>query len=194
MKKAKLLSKLEDLLSSPSFTIKEAEARGVSRQALARYAKEGKLERVSPGVYCSPSYELNVDFEWEDLIRITFTVDHGVVCLITALSIYELTDEISREFWLAIPHKKRAPKLANVRIVRMRNMVTGVTTKKIGDYKISIFDPERTVIDAFRYLDKELAIIALKKLSQKKLNLKKIREYSKILKINIDPYLLTVSA
>ena len=192
MKKAKLLSKLKDLLSRPSFTIKEAEARDVSRQALARYAKEGKLERVSPGVYCNPSHELDVDFEWEDLIRITFTADHGVVCLITALSIYELT-EISREFWLAIPHKQRAPKLANVRIVRMRNMVTGVTTKKIGDYKISIFDPERTVIDAFRYLDKELAVIALKKLSQKKLNLKKIREYSKILNINIDPYLLTVS-
>ena len=71
IKKTKRPSHLKYLQQMPSFTIKEAVERGVSRsEALTRYTQ--KHERFSPGVYGSPSQELIVDFKWENLIRITF--------------------------------------------------------------------------------------------------------------------------
>ena len=43
----------------------------------------------------------------------------------------------------------------------MRNMSLGLTTVKMGKYKVKIFDRERTIVDAFRYLSDEIAIKAL---------------------------------
>lgn len=74
-------------------------------------------------------------------------------------------------------------------------MKTGLTTIKLGDYEIPIFDKERTLIDSFRLLSRETAIKALKAAwkSSKSLDLKKINQYAQILHFNITPYLLTVT-
>ena len=90
------------------------------------------------------------------------SIPEGVVCLISALGIYELGDQIPREYWIAVPHSSRAPRRERSRIVRMRNTTLGRTSIKLGDVKVQIFDRERTIIDSFRYLDKEIAIKALK--------------------------------
>jgi hypothetical protein len=48
---------------------------------------------------------------------------------------------------------------------------------------VNIFDRERTIVDAFRYLSKEIAIkalkMAVKNLSDKKLDIKKLQRYAK---------------
>lgn len=192
-KKHNKLKLLEQLANHPSFSIQQAEAIGVSRATIVRYARDAKIERLSPGVYCLSNSDIGVDFEWEDMVRLVYQVENGVVCLITALAIYELTDEVSREFWVAIPNNQKAPKIAKIHAVRMRNMTLGVQSKKLGKVWIKIFDPERTVVDTFRYLDKEIAIKALKALSQKNMNIRKIKQYADQLRINIDPYLLMVT-
>jgi hypothetical protein len=76
----------------------------------------------------------------------------------------------------------------------MRNLELGKTTLKMGNYEVPIFDPERCVVDAFRYLSIEIAIKSLKYLAGKKgLNSQKLAEYSKILRVDITPYVVTVS-
>ena len=63
--------------------------------------------------------------------------------------------------------------------------------------EVKIFDLERTIIDAFRYLSKEIAIKALKAgvsgQSSRKLDIKKLQQYAKKFDINLDPYILTVT-
>jgi hypothetical protein len=70
-------------------------------------------------------------------------------------------------------------------------MKTGSSRLKLGKVSIKIFDKERTVVDAFRFLGQETAIKALKLyLSGKhgKPDLFKLRKYSLKLKAPIRKY------
>lgn len=197
MKPKYALTKLAPLLKEANFTCHEAKALGVTSMTLAYYARTGSLIRIGRGVYRgahSPSME---DFRWEDLTVTMTKIKNGVICLTTALAIYEMTDEIPRKHWIAIHNKTRHRADSSTKIVRMRNMELGKTTIKINNMKLPIFDRERTIVDAFRFLSIETAIKALRAglalTGKEKINLEKIRKYSKILRVKIDPYLLGVT-
>lgn len=167
---------------------------GVSRRMLNHYVKSGDLQRIGAGIYSSAHEFLEVDFQWEDLVRTLYQIPSGIVCMITALRLWDLTDEHSREFWIAIPNTQKPPRLKHVRAVRMRNLELGKTTLKLENYEIPIFDPERCVVDAFRYLSIEIAVKSLKYLSEKRgLNYEKLSRYAKLLRVDITPYIITVS-
>lgn len=196
MQISKLLSKLSSLLERPFFTILDASRVGVSRQALAYLAKEQLIERICPGLYRSIDYEPQVDFEWEQLVLAAISIPNGIICLISALCYYELVDQIMRETWIAIPHRLRAPKRRGIRFVRMRNTDLGKTEIRIGKFTIQIFDRERCIVDAFRYLDKETAIKALKNYLYNrdyKPQLKKLSEYARTMRMDLTPYILALT-
>lgn len=194
MKQLKYIKQLEPFHSVPFFTSKEAESRGIPRHALVYLEKRGDLEKVYPGAYRFAEYEPKVDFQWENLALIAASIPESVICLISALVFYDLTDQIMREIWLAIPHKSHPPKRPNTRIVRMRNMDLGRTRMRLGEYHVQIFDRERCIMDAFRYLSKEIAIKALQRYFQTratKPDPKKLGVYAKKLRVSITPYILS---
>lgn len=160
---------------------------------LVYFCSKGLIERVSRGIYRIKHIDFGRDFEWEDLILTALSIPNGVICLISALCYYNLTEEIMREFWIAVPHATTSPVRENVRIVRMRNTSLGKTTLNIGNQKIKIFDRERTIIDAFRYLDKETALKALQaylKIDKTtKPDIEKLLKYAKKLRVNLIPYI-----
>ena len=186
------ITNIQALLEKPSFTASEARVFGVSSSLLAYYVRSGYIERLSRGVYRGlESERKEVPFEWEDLIATAASIPNGRICLISALALYELTEEIPRQFWIAIPHKQFAPKRPGVKIVRMRDIKTGSSRLKLGAFSVEIFDRERTIVDSFRFLSPETAIKALKQyLSGKhgKPDLLKLREYSRKLRIPIENY------
>jgi predicted transcriptional regulator of viral defense system len=185
---------LGKLASKPLFSARDARRAGIHPSRLSYYVKIHLLERIGRGVYRAVDSEVDVDFQWEDLVLIAQSVPKGVVCLISALALYELTDEIPRLYWIAIPHATTAPIRKNARFIRMRDMSTGKTRLKLGKETITIFDRERTIVDAFRYLSKEVAIKALKEVFKtKRLDLRKLQKYAKKFKINLDAYILTVT-
>ena len=193
----KKLKKLKSLFKKPLFYAYEAEKKGVHPSLLSYYAKKGLIEKLDHGIYRGKESMLNVDFQWEDLILTAKSIPKGVICLTSALSIYDLTEEIPRFHWIAVSNASRAPKRKGVKIVRMRNFKLGQTKMKFGKEIISIFNRERTIVDAFRFLGRETAIKALKeslKLKGKnKVNLRKMQLYSDKLRYNIDPYILTAT-
>lgn len=195
MKSMTEFRKLEPLLERPLFRASEAKKLGVSSSLLAYYVKQGLIERVARGVYRKPGATPDVDFMWEDLVVTANSIPNGVVCLVSALSVYELTDEIPRKHWIAIPNATTAPKRKNIKAVRMRDIDTDVTTISLGGESIKIFTKERTLVDAFRFLSKEVAIKALRQAikGDKKINLKKLQSLAKKLRVDIDPYLVTVT-
>jgi predicted transcriptional regulator of viral defense system len=82
--------------------------------------------------------------------------------LISALALYDLTDEIPRKHWIAIAHGTSVKRNKTIKILRLRNLSLGKTQFNLNGVKIPVFDRERTIIDAFRILGLEIDIKALK--------------------------------
>jgi len=189
---------IHQLLIHPSFTAKEAKELGVFPPHLAYYVKIGQVKRLGRGIYQGASYKISPEiYQWEDLIDTVNSIPNGVICLISALAIYEITDEIPRQHWIAVPHSTSINRGSSVRILRFRNMSLGKTEIHLGDVQVPIFDRERTIIDAFRLLTPEIAIKALKMALASKgrprLDLRKLQAYAKKLRFNINPYLITAT-
>jgi predicted transcriptional regulator of viral defense system len=195
MSKHQRKSSLSELLKKPLITAKEAALAGLSRRMLAYYCSRGIFQRVGRGVYRGSNFDSKAPADLESLALTAASIPYGVICLISALYYYGLTDQIMREYWIAIPNKYKVLKRSNVRIIRMRNISLGQTEVKIGEYKVRIFDRERTIIDAFRYLSIEIAIKALKAyFSHARLykpDLRKLERYAREFKIDISPYILS---
>lgn len=197
MKPRAALDKLTGLLELPRFTSSDARKRGVSPSTLAHYVKTGELARTARGIYRGKSAPTVDDFRWEDLLEAVQKTTDGVVCLVSALSLYGLTEEISRQHWVAVGHGTRHRGGGLTKVVRMRDITLGKTSIKQGRVSIPIFDRERTIVDSFRYLSREVAIKALKAaLSQpkaKRVDVEKLRKYAKALRVKIEPYLLAMT-
>lgn len=197
MKDKIALKKLGQLLIAPNFTSKEARNCGVSPATLAYYIHTGEIERISRGLYRGVKAPEMLNFQWEDLVTIVRGTQDGVICLISALALYELTEEIPRQHWIAIKNTTSRHFDPMVKVVRMRNHSLGKTVIDMDGTVAPIFDQERTILDAFRYLSKETALKALKMGLQqphgKKIDINKLRLYAKKMKVNIDPYLLALT-
>lgn len=198
MKKHKGLNIIHPLLRQASFTADEVKQFGVSTAHLGYYIKKGMIKRLGRGIYQGAEYQgFPENFRWEDLIEAVNSVPGGVICLISALAIYDITEEIPREHWIAVAHTTSIQREGRVRIVRFRNMELGRTKVDLNGIEIPIFDRERTIVDSFRLLSRETAIKALKmalsKKGAKRLDLKKLQLYAKKLRFNIIPYLITAT-
>ncbi|CAM0117285.1 type IV toxin-antitoxin system AbiEi family antitoxin domain-containing protein [Rhabdochlamydiaceae symbiont of Dictyostelium giganteum] len=194
MKQLKYFEKLSLFSHVPFFTAEDASYQNVPRHALSYLVKKGDLIRVYPGAYRFSEYELKVEFQWENLALVAASIPKGIICLVSALYYYDLTDQKMKEIWIAVPHESHAPKRPHARIVRMRNMTLGKTSLILGEYKVQIFDRERCIIDAFRYLSIEIALKALQrylKSEDQKPDFKKLGDYAKMLRVDITPYVLS---
>lgn len=188
MRPKTLLRQLKPLMKRPNFTAKDAVRHGVSAAALAHYAKCGDLERIARGVYRAPNAPTTTDFRWEDLFNAVSSVKDGVVCLVSALAIYGITEEFTRQHWIAVRNTTRHRGGPLVKVVRMRNMTLGRTEIEIGGMKLPIFDRERTIIDAFRMLGREIAVKALKAglaapKKKDRIDTKKLMDYARALRV-----------
>jgi len=188
---------LTPLLNQPSFTAKEAKNLGVPAAVLSYYVKAGQLKRIRHGVYQAINYQNPEAFRWIDLIEAVHSINGGVVCLISALAVYDLTEEIPRQHWIGIRHGTSARSSRQIKIVRFRDLDLGKTEIELEGARISIFDRERTIVDAFRLLSRETAIKALKSAvaqgGKNRIDLIKLEAYAKKLQFDISSYLLSIT-
>lgn len=191
------LKLLIPLLSQPFFTSKEAKILGVPSSVLSHYVKVGKLRRIRRGVYQAIDYQNPEAFRWLDLIEAAHSINGGVICLISALAVYDLTEEIPRQHWIGIRHGTSARSSRQLKIVRFRDLNLGKVEIDLEGARIPIFDRERTIIDAFRLLSRETAIKALKSAvaqgGKNRIDLIKLEAYAKKLQFDISPYLLSIT-
>lgn len=197
MRQKNHLQALSPLLGKPVFTAQEARALGISSSVLCHYVKTGDLIRIRRGVYQHANYKSPAPFQWEDLIQAVHSIPDGAICLISALAIYDLTEEIPRQHWIGIRHGTSVKEDREIKIVRFRNFDLGKTQVDLDGVSIPIFDRERTLIDAFRLLSRETAIKALKAAlaigGKDRLDQIKLQEYAKVLRFEIAPFLMSLS-
>lgn len=189
MIKSKYIASLNELSKKPVFSSVDGKNAGIPTRMLSYFCSKKQIDRVGRGIYKVKHVDFDRDFEWADLALTALSIPNGVICLISALCLYGLTDEIMREFWVAVPHSTTAPIRENTHIIRMRNTSFGQVSIKIGSQMIKIFDRERTVVDSFRYLDKETALKALQAYLKTKPEIDKLISYGKKLRVNLTPFI-----
>ena len=164
-------------------TLKEAKDMGINAMAISRAVKQGYLHRLARGVYAADE-----DILFDPLkkyLQITALYPDAVIALISALTFHELTDEEERQIWIALPHSKKIRPPKNVNAMRLSGSAyeLGIEAHRIGKRLIKIYDREKSIVDAFKYLTEEVGIKALKAyLKQEKVDIPKLIRYSTELK------------
>lgn len=80
---------------------------GIPRVVLTRMSTAGQLEQIGRGLYRLPS----PGSENESLVAIATRVPPAVFCLLTALHFHELTTQLPRQAWIAMPRGSHTPKI-----------------------------------------------------------------------------------
>lgn len=143
----------------------QARAAGVHPRTLARMVDEGLLIRVSRGVYQLPDAPLGDP----DLAVVALKVPSGVVCLVSALAIHDLTTQIPHAVDVAVPPGAAAPKLSHppVRYYRFggASMTRGVEEREVAGTTVRVFGAAKSVADCFKFRNKlgtDIAVEAMR--------------------------------
>jgi predicted transcriptional regulator of viral defense system len=180
---------------------RELVLQGIARKRIPALVNEGKLERISRGLYRWTHAPVTEQY---NMVLAVKAVPKGILSLLTALRYYGIGTQNPTVIWMAIPRRSRKPKIDNVpvRFVSFSgNSITyGVKEIKIDGIPARITDQARTVIDVFRYRNKvglDVALEALKDSLRKKIvtrdQLRKTADVMRVLNV-MRPYLEAYSA
>ena len=140
---------------------------GVTAATVSRMERDGEVIRLSRGLYQLPDATLDVSHSLAEAAKRT---PKGVVCLVSALAFYGLTDQLPRKVWMAIGKKDWAPKPdgAPIRVVRFTEslLAEGVETHMIEGVSVKAFDVAKTVADCFRHRNKVGLSVAIEGLQE----------------------------
>lgn len=126
---------------------------GLSTHQFYAMAKAGELEQIAPGVYARTGELDDTTAAWAS---ISLRKPSATICLLSALFLHELTDEIPRETDIALP---RGARTLSTRFTPIRwhsfdrkTFHIGRTPYSLadGDLAIGLYSQERTIVDAYR--------------------------------------------
>lgn len=142
-------------------------ARGLPRVALTRLVRQGRLIRIDRGLYTLPDRQTS---EHGSLAEVASKYPQGIVCLLSALRVHDLTTQSPFEVWLAIPNKGRAPKMdyPPLRVVRFsgKALTEGIEEHVIDGVTVRVSNVARTVVDCFKFRNKIGLDVALEALRE----------------------------
>ena len=128
------------------FTRGEALAAGLTVYGLRQLIARGTIEKVNRGVYRVSSAEVSEEESYKAAsLRIGFP---SAICVLTALSHYQLTDAIPKKAWLLVDASKRTGH-RDIRLLRARNAHWKVGIEKRGGYWLTSL--ERTLVESVIY-------------------------------------------
>lgn len=144
----------------------DLDAIGAPRVVLTRLSTSGQLERVGRGFYRLPGNPVS---EHEDLATIAVKVPKAVFCLLTALQFHELTTQLPRQVWIAMPRGSHTPRIEHppIKMVQMAGdaYASGIDEHERDGAKLRIYSAAKTVTDCFKHRNQiglDVAIEALK--------------------------------
>ncbi len=167
---------------------KDILAAGIHTRNIKRARGKGQVIQVKRGLYRLAAIPLISNQGFVDLAR---AVPGGVICLLSALSYYELTTFNPSVISMAICRGSRRPKIEYPPVefyhFSKKQFEAGINKTKIKGHEIQIYNPEKTICDCFRYRNKLGLDIAKEGLSEylkrKDRDLEKLLEYAEICRI-----------
>lgn len=129
----------------------EAQAVGIPRVVLSRLAARGVLERVDRGLYRLADAPPPQD---ESLVAVAARAPQAVFCLLTALQFHELTSQLPRQVWIAMPRGSHAPRMGYppLRMVQFSGEAygQGVEVHPRDGVALRVYGVAKTVVDCFK--------------------------------------------
>ena len=141
------ITTLPDLLSYDDLG-----SQGLTRYSLDRLIESGEFERIAPGLFLRSGLTDDTTAAW---IAVAAKKPDATLCLLTALSLHELTDEIPARSDIAIPRGTQPVTVHHAPIAWHRfdadTFGIGRTDYALPDgSSIGLYSAERTLIDLFR--------------------------------------------
>jgi predicted transcriptional regulator of viral defense system len=169
---------------------------GIHPSTLYALVKNGKLERISHGVYrLTDSPPLTNP----DLTLVAKRIPKGVICLLSALSFHNITTHIPHEIHIALSFGAEEPRLEYppIRTFRFSNkaFTEGIQIHRIDREKIRVYSAEKTLADCFKFrntIGLDTAIEALKLYRDRKdMKIDELMHFAKICRMTkiMRPYL-----
>ena len=175
------------------------DAISVSRVVLARMTAAGQLEKVGRGLYRLPDTQVS---EFESLATIATKVPQAVFCLLTALEFHELTTQLPRQIWIAMPRGSHLPRIdyPPVKMVQFTGDAysAGIEEVERDGVRLRVYNVAKTVADCFKHRNKiglDVALEALKdSRARSKASVDEIWRFAKICRVAnvMRPYLESV--
>ena len=130
----------------------EALERGIHRRTLYAMRDAGVLERLDRGLYRLAELGPLSD---PDLVTVGFKVPKGVICLISALSIHDITTQIPHVVHVAIKRGAERPRLTHppTRFYWFSGeaFLAGVEKHAVDGTTVNVYSAEKTLADCFKY-------------------------------------------
>jgi predicted transcriptional regulator of viral defense system len=168
----------------------------VPRVTLTRMTAKGLIEKVGRGIYRLAENSLS---EQESLVAVATRVPQAVFCLLTALQFHELTTQLPRQIWIAMPRGSHVPKIdyPPVKMVQFSGDTysEGVEIFERDQVQLRVYCVAKTVADCFKYRNKIGLDVALEALgearSENKASADDIWRYAKLCRVAnvMRPYL-----
>ena len=118
-------------------TRQTATAAGFDPHLLSQFVREGRAERLQRGLYRLKSSDT---LEHEQLLEVQLRIPYGVICLTSALVFHGLTDQIPKQIDLAVPRKRKPPRLeyppVQIHYLSEAMYTYGITEHPIGQQPI----------------------------------------------------------
>jgi len=151
----------------------DLDAIGAPRVVLTRMTANGQLEKAGRGLYRLPDSQGS---EHESLTTIATKVPQAVFCLLTALQFHELTTQLPRQVWIAMPRGSHTPKIdyPPIKMVQFGGEAysEGIEVLERDQVELRVYCVAKTIADCFKHRNKigfDVALEALKDArSQKK--------------------------
>lgn len=161
---------------------------GVHRRDIKRIREEGRIIRVKRGLYRLSEIPVISN---QGFIDLACAVPEGVICLLSALSYYELTTFNPSIISMALCRGTRRPKIEYPPVefyyFSKKQFEAGIDEIEIKGHKVRIYSPEKTICDCFRYRNKLGLDVAKEGLSEylklRNRNLEKLFEYAEICRV-----------
>ncbi len=151
--------------------------------------KEKRVKKIARGLYMLSDYQIN---EYPDLVMVSFQAPRGIVCLVTALSFYEVTTEIPKYVDIAIPQNTHAYRIhyppAKFYHFNSKSWKAGIEEHTVGDYKIRVYNLAKTIADCFKFRNRigmDVVRESLKiAVTEKHVKPMEIMQYAKICRVD----------
>ena len=175
---------------------REIREAGLHPEYLRKLCKSGQLIRTGRGLYVLADGDFK---EHHSIAEACKRVPHGIVCLLSALSYYEIGTQNPHQIWMAIDRAMRKPKVdyPPIRIFRFSgpSLKEGIEEKKIEGVSVQVYNPAKTLADCFKYRNKvgiDVAIEALKECwRSRRCEIDELIYYAKICRVRniMQPYM-----
>lgn len=169
---------------------------GIPRTILSRLTASGELEKIGRGLYRLPNVQTS---EYEMLATVAVKVPQAVFCLLSALQFHELTTQLPRQIWIAMPRGSHIPKIdyPPVKMIQFTGEAysEGIEIYERDQVKLRVYSVAKTIADCFKHRNKiglDVAIEALRDArAKKKASANDLWHYAKICRVTniMRPYL-----